>query len=78
MSLLLHSHSVVAAIFTLILHHRVFAQRSRESSALGGNTASAKEFIEFVVQLIPGRPAGVESGVRSGGMERVRRTGREG
>lgn len=29
----------------------------------------AKEFIEFVVQLIPRRQAGVESGIRGGGRE---------
>ncbi len=63
------------------LSHRLFTQSSRATGALRGNTGPAKEFIEFVVQLIPWRQAGVESGM--GAMEgwrygRVRRTGREG
>lgn len=49
------------------LSHRLFTQSSRATSALRGNTGPAKEFIEFVVQLIPWRQAGVESGMR--GME---------
>lgn len=41
----------------------------------------AKEFIEFVVQLIPWSQAGIESrikGVEDWGYGRVRRTGMEG
>lgn len=54
------------------LSHRLFTQSSRATGALRGNTGSAKEFIEFVVQLIPWRQAGVESGMRgwrAGGRE---------
>lgn len=53
----------------------VFSLKAQEQPALGGNTGPAKEFIEFVVQLIPWRQARVESwlwggeGVETGGME---------
>lgn len=49
--------------FLSFLPHRLFTQSSRATGALRGNTDPAKEFIEFVVQLIPRRQAGVESGI---------------
>lgn len=52
--------------FLSFFPHRIFTQSSRATGALRGNTDPAKEFIEFVVQLIPRRQAGVESGIGGG------------
>ena len=81
-ALYLHPHLSITSPFSrsrsLVSPHLslpvVFSLKAQEQPVLSEEIrAPAKEFIEFVVQLIPWRQAGVESGMkggwRAGGME---------